>query len=115
MQTDARTALSAAAAARHGVATVAEARQLGWTTSELRTAVRRGEWERAAGGVLVAPSSPDTWLRDCAIAVVTTGGTLSHRAAGRLHGLDGLDDAPVELCISTKGHWPDLAAVLHRS
>jgi hypothetical protein len=115
MQTDARTALSTAAAARHGVVSVAEARQLGWTTSELRTAIRRGEWERGTHGVLVAPSSPDTWLRECAIAVVATGGTLSHRAAGRLHELDGLDDAPVELSISEKGHWPDLAAVLHRT
>ena len=107
--------LSQRAALRHGVVTVAEASQFGVTRSALRSAIRRGEWGNPHRGVLVAAAAPATWLQRCAIAVAFSNGMASHRAGGRVHRLDGFDDAPVELTVASGGHWPSTEWLCHRS
>jgi hypothetical protein len=84
-----RSRLAAAASARHGVVTVAEATDLGVSRAMLRTDIGRGQWHVAAPGTLVATSAPSTWHQRVAVACVSTGGVASHRSAARLHGFDG--------------------------
>ena len=108
-------AMAERAATRHGVISVAEATALGATRSLLRAAVSRGEWERPSAGVLVAAGAPSTWLRDAAVAVVGSGGVLSHRAAARLHVLDGFDEAPVEVTVAHSSSWRHDGTIVHRS
>jgi hypothetical protein len=87
------------AAQQHGAITPAQAEAAGVSASRLRTERSRGIWSSPVRGVLVAASSPSTWMRDAAVAALATGGVLSHRAAARLHGLDGIDGCTPEVSI----------------
>ena len=89
MSPDPRVRWSAAASRRHGVTSRTEAADLGVTPGQVRSAVARGEWRRAQPGALVSTASPTTWFQLLAIAVVSTVGVASHRAAACLHALDG--------------------------
>lgn len=109
------TAMAAFAASRHGVIGVAEATKLGVSRSRLRTAIARGDWTRPAQGVLVATAAPATWLQLAMIAVIASGGVLSHRAAARLHGLDGFEDACVEVTVAANCSWRMPGVVVHRA
>jgi hypothetical protein len=108
-------AMAELAATRHGVLAVAEATALGATRSLLRAAVSRGEWERPAPGVLVVAGAPTGWHRDAAVAVVASGGVLSHRAAARLHALDGFDESQVEVTVAHSSSWHRDGTIVHRS
>lgn len=101
---DARRAALAAAGARHGVLGVSEALALGLSKSQIQTDVHRGMWRRAATGVLVAAGSPASWHQSLAIATVSTNGVASHRAAARLHGLDGHRLEIIEVTVD-RGSW----------
>lgn len=99
METDARRAVQALAATRHGVIRTREAREIGLSTSQIRTDVARGLWHRAAPGVLVAAAAPASWHQDVAVAALSTGGVASHRTAARLHGFDGQTASVVEVSV----------------
>jgi hypothetical protein len=99
MSTDARALVHAVARSRHGVVGTTEAMQLGMSRSQLRTEIDKGIWRRAAPGALVASAAPRTWRQQIAVATVSTGGVASHRAAARLHHLDGHRSDVVELTV----------------
>lgn len=105
--------LSRIASDRHGIVSVAEAADLGLTRAQLRTALRRGDWRSAAPGVLVATGAPATWEQSCALAALATGGVVSHRAAARLHGLDGFENAVPELTVLRSRARKHSDAILH--
>ena len=107
--------LAARAAVRHGVVAVTEATELGLTRGQLRAAINRGDWKSPMRGVLVASGAPATWHQLCAIATVAAAGVLSHRAAARLHRLDGFRDAAVELTVPLTRHWHGSGVIVHRS
>ena len=107
--------LSRLAAQRHGVVTVADAMQAGLTPAQLRTARRSGDWSSPVRGLLVAVAAPATWEQECAIAVLATGGVLSHRAAARLHRLDGFDEAPCEVTLPRGRTRAAIDVVMHRT
>ncbi len=113
--TSPHTEIARIAARRLGVVTTAEATAAGLTRSQVRSLVRRGDWSSPVRGVLVANAVPSSWEQRCAIAVMAARGVLSHRAAAQLHGLDGVDDAPVELTVPRGRSHPSLDAVVHRS
>jgi hypothetical protein len=99
MPDDARAAVDAIARAHHGVVTQRAALVSGMTRAQLRTDIARGRWRRAAAGTLVSTSAPDTWHQRMAIATLSTGGTASHRAAARLHQMDGPWGDLIELTV----------------
>jgi len=77
------------AAKQHGVISASEAASFEVSRAQLRSGVRRGDWLTPHAGVLIAAAAPTTWMQRCMIATQRSGGLISHRAAARLHGLDG--------------------------
>lgn len=112
---DALTDLFRIAGGRHGVTTTAEAARLGVSRAQIRTGIRRGIWRSPAPGILVAVAAAGGWAQDCAIAVLIADGLASHRAGGRLHRLDGFDEAPVELTVDRDRRARTAAAIVHRT
>ena len=82
-------ALMRLAATQHGVISASEAASFEVTRAQLRSGIRRGDWLTPHPGVLIAAAAPATWMQRCMIASQRSGGLISHRAAARLHGLDG--------------------------
>ncbi len=75
---------------------------MGWTPSEIKTRVRRGEWHRRHRGVLILGDPGLLPLADAAAALLAVGkrGVLSHRTAAALWELcdppsDGVVDVSV--------------------
>ncbi len=77
------------AATQHGVISAAEAANFDVSRAQLRSGTRRGDWLTPHSGVLISAAAPATWMQRCMVATQRTGGLISHRAAARLHGLDG--------------------------
>ena len=108
-------ALHRFAAQQHGVVSSSQAAGFAVTRSQIRSGIRRGEWVSPHSGVFVATAAPSTWMQRCAIAAHRTNGLISHRAAARLHGLDGFDTDVVELTVADSRHRHSGGFVLHRS
>lgn len=86
------------------------------TPAQLRCDLRRGQWLRPAPGVLVAVAAPPTWHQGMAVAVASTAGVVSHRAAARLHGFDGFREAdPIEVTIERDRRLERPAWVVHQA
>jgi hypothetical protein len=115
MATDPRTLVHAVARSRHGVVGTTEAMQLGMSRSQLRTEIDRGIWRRVAPGALVAAAAPTTWRQQIAVATVSTSGVASHRAAARLHRLDGHRSDVVELTVPLSTRVDRPGWIVHRS
>jgi hypothetical protein len=81
--------------AQQGAARPDQLRALGWTTSEIRTRITRGEWHRRHTGVLILGDPGLLPLVEEAAALLALGkrAVLSHRTAAVLW---GLADAPDE-------------------
>ena len=89
-------------AERHdGVLTTTELDAAGLTRHQVHHLVTTGLLERVARGVYRLAASADGWAQRLRIATLTAGtsAVASHRAAARLHELDGLDRAPVEVSV----------------
>lgn len=76
-----------------------QALAMGMTKARFETRSRSGEWERVLPGVYRIAGQPMSW--EClAVAALLWAGSdacLSHRAAARIHGFRGFEDAGVEL------------------
>ena len=85
------------ATAQSGVASLRQARALGFTDDQIRHR-RRGRWPTPWTGVVQLPGTPDTWetqlLAGCLRA--SDHWFVSHGSAAKLLGLDGFDDPSVE-------------------
>jgi hypothetical protein len=104
---------------QHGAISVSQVRAAGVTRQQERGLVGNGEWERAARAVIVAASSPDTWLRRAMVVTLVKPGrlSLSHRAAAHLLGFDGFRTPPRLEVVGDLGcrlQLP-LGATMHRS
>lgn len=99
----------------HGVTTLANALELGVTPSQVRTLVRNGHLVRPHRGLLVATAVPRSWLQDCSLAVHWSRGVLSHRAAARLHELDGFTRDGPEVTIPCGLAIPSFTWPVHRT
>ena len=101
---DAERAVADLAAYQYGVISRSQAASMGMSASVLRRRVAKGVLKRATPTVFVTTAAPPSWHQDAMVAVLAhDGSVLSHRAAARLHQLDGFRDAPVELSIVTRG------------
>jgi hypothetical protein len=104
-------ALLALMAVQHGVASSAQARELGLDSHREQRAVRRGILDRPLAGVLVACGAADTWhQRACIASTAAPRCVLAHGAAARLHRLDGFHRWPTMDLLCPKGWRPPAAA-----
>lgn len=95
MRDDALRAVAELAASQHRAFTRHQAAALSFNHRRIATAVRRGWLVEPVPGVLVIVGSPATWQQRLMVAVLASDGhaVVSHRAAARLHRLDGFDRA----------------------
>jgi hypothetical protein len=109
--TDPLRSVLALMATQHGVASSAQARELGLDSHRERRALARGVVTRPLTGVLVAVGAPNTWFQDaCITTLAAPRCALSHGAAARLHGLDGFRAWSTIEVLCPKGWWPTAPA-----
>ncbi len=88
------------AAVQHGVFSVQQARDNGYSAARMRTLVRQNLITPHLPRVYRVTGSPNTWYRSVWAASLCVPGSLaSHRCAARLWGLDGFQAASVELVL----------------
>jgi hypothetical protein len=95
MPDDAVRAVAELAASQHRAFTRHQAAELNFDRRRITTAKCRGWLDEPLPGVLTMRGSPPTWHQRLMVVVLGSGGhaVASHRAAARLHGLDGFDHA----------------------
>jgi len=113
---DAWPVLMALAAENDSVFTRAQARACGLDSRQVSARRDAGLVAEPLPGVLVVTGSPPTFTQRLRVATLAGGGTVaSHRSAALLHGLDGIDSAPVEVTVK-RGRFPVLeGVVVHRA
>ncbi|HZJ26425.1 MAG TPA: hypothetical protein VFF40_05350 [Acidimicrobiia bacterium] len=89
------------AASRHGMVHRADGRRAGLSAAAMSRRRRAGRWERRQPHVDRIAGAPATWRSALFAAVASAGGhaLVSHRSAGALWQLEGLQPGPVELSI----------------
>ncbi|TCC17278.1 type IV toxin-antitoxin system AbiEi family antitoxin domain-containing protein [Kribbella sindirgiensis] len=122
--------LSVLADARGGWFTRADAVDCGYSDSELRRRLRRGQWARLSRDVYVepgvSPAGEASWDRARRLHLLKTravinrlgpGAVVSHQSAAMLHGLPawGLDLSRVHVTKATGRRRSDSIADVHRS
>ena len=113
---DAWRAVAELAASQHGVLTRRQAAAHRFDDTRVQVALGDGRLREPVPRVLVVAGTPPTFEQRLMVAVVAGGGTVaSHRAAAVLHGLDGVDAAPVEVTVR-RGRYPTIdGVVVHRA
>ncbi len=88
-------AVAELAAAQHRAFTRQQAASLNFSRRRVGTALRAGWLTEPLPGVLVMTGTPSTWRQRLMIVTLAANGVAvaSHRAAARLHHLDGFDHA----------------------
>jgi hypothetical protein len=107
---DAVSAVAELAASQHGVFTRRQAAALEppFDRSRLATALARGWITERYTGVYVVAGSPTAWFQQLKAATLAAGAhaVASHRAAARLHGIDGFADSDViEVSVTRDHRW----------
>jgi len=116
MPDDAVRAVAELAAAQHRAFTRRQAADLSFDHRRVATALRAGWLTEPTPGVLVTAGSRPTWEQRLMVLLLAGGGhaVASHRAAARLHGLDGFDrSCVVEASIERRFRLALPAAVVH--
>ncbi|MDQ3544102.1 MAG: type IV toxin-antitoxin system AbiEi family antitoxin domain-containing protein [Actinomycetota bacterium] len=119
MNDTARRALADLATSQHHVITRRQADSLGFDKRRVRTALRAGWLREPTPGVLTIADARPTWQQSVMIVVLAAGGhgVASHRAAARLHHLDGFDFAgntTVEVSVTRAFRLdPSVSSVAH--
>jgi hypothetical protein len=95
MPDDAWRAVAELAVSQQRAFTRRQAAALAVDRRRVATAIRNGWLTEPVPGVLVIAGSPPTWEQRLMVLVLASNGhgVVSHRAAARLHGLDGFDHA----------------------
>ena len=93
----------------HGIVTRAEALESGISPSRITKLLQSKQWTRLHPGVFLTQSPDDVrekWLAELAGMIRWCDGdaAVSHRAAARLHGLDGIDDWAVDVTVPWESH-----------
>ena len=91
--------LNRLASRQHQLFSVRQALELGFTRQSIATRIAKNGWRKASRGVVCMSVAALTWQQRAMAAVLTYGPNtfLSHRAAARLWGLDGLNREWVEV------------------
>src|SRR5262245_42440314 len=116
MPDDAVRAVAELAASQHRAFTRSQAAVLHFDHRRVATAKRHGWLEEPVAGVLVMTGSPPSWQQRLMVAVLASGGAAvaSHRAAARLHALDGFahDGMAVVEASVDRGHRLQLDGIV---
>jgi very-short-patch-repair endonuclease len=101
------------AARQHGAVTRRQLEQLGIDRRMVRTRLAAGVLTEPRPGVLVLAGAPPSFEQRLMVATLSAGGAVaSHRAAARLHGLDGFGSADeLEVSVVAPRH-PKLPGVV---
>ena len=108
MPDDAVRAVAELAASQHRAFTRRQAAELNFDRTRVATAIRLGWLDEPYPGVLVLTSSGDCWAGRLMAATLAGGGhaVASHRAAARLHRLDGFVECEVvEISVTSRHRW----------
>jgi hypothetical protein len=108
MPDDAVRAVAELAASQHRVFTRHQAAELNFDRSRVATAIRLGWLDEPYPGVLVMAGGGESWAGRLIAATLADGGhaVVSHRAAARLHRLDGFEHCDlVELSVTSRHRW----------
>lgn len=99
---------------QHGVITTPQAMEFGLSRRAITRMISAGRWRGPYAGVLCPAGAVQTWELKLRAAVMSAGtdAVASHRAAARFIGLDGCDDAVIEL--TTPRRLIREGVVLHR-
>jgi hypothetical protein len=103
---------------QHGVASTAQARQLGVSRRVEQRLLAEGTVGSPCPGVLTAGGAPLTFHRRAMAAALSPGVVaISHGAAARLHDLDGFDEHATVDVLGVKGANPHqvLGVAIHRT
>jgi hypothetical protein len=114
LRSTAAAAVEASARARLGLFTASDADVCGVSRSLLKYHCRTGRWSRLLPGVYVVAGLPDSVQRPLLAALLWAGPTavLSHRAAAKMLGLDGVGPGPPEVW-AQRGHSTG-GVIVHR-
>src|SRR5688572_24917391 len=94
--------------------TAAQAVEAGASYSQLSEAVARQRYDRPWRGIYLSRGA--TWKERLVAAGMAADGAVSHRAAGRLYGLWGLEDHEgIELTIQPDRRFSRRGMVVHQS
>lgn len=111
----ARRDLNALASRQFGVISRAQAQEAGFSPSAVTRRVRSGEWVRMAPGVFRLNSASPSWEQELMAAWMWAGrgAVVSHRSAGRIFRLTGVEDGIVEIRVPQARRSPRSGIVLH--
>jgi hypothetical protein len=115
MPDDAVRAVAELAASQHRAFTRRQAAELNFDRSRVATAIRLGWLDEPYPGVLVMAGDGDSWIGHLMAATLAEGGhaVASHRAAARLHRLDGFADCEIlEISVTRRHRWQGNDAVI---
>ena len=101
----------------HSVIGISEARTLGASSSDVRSMVRRGEWELRHRSVYCDAAAPRTPYQALRAAGIATGGVASHASAAWVWGLlDRPPDVPeITVVLGTRDSRGHEGITVHRS
>ena len=101
---------------QHGLIHFRQARELGYTKASVHRRVRADKWlpvHRSVYRSFAFPRTPEQDIMAAHLAL-GRGSVASHRSAGYLLGLDGLQEPIVELSLATSGRAALSGAIVHR-
>jgi hypothetical protein len=109
-------AVAELAASQHGAFSGRQAASMGVSRGQLERVAARGLLRRCRRAVFVMVGAPITWRSTVMVATLAgSGAVASHRAAARIHDLDGFAAAPVEVTV-VRGRYPAAeGVVVHRA
>lgn len=110
-------AVARRAAQQHGVVHRRQARALGMTPRQIHDRLSAGLLVAVHRGVYRLAASPTSWDQDVLAACLAAGdgAVASHRAAARLWGLRGIDQAPVEIMVPGRRSAPLAGVTSHHT
>lgn len=110
------TQLADVAERQHGCLTRAQALEAGYSRSGISRRLSTREWERLLPGVYRIAGTERNLLQAVMAAVLWagSGSFASHRTAGYLMGLDGIDPGPIEVSAPRRMKSPSTDLIFHK-
>jgi len=108
--------LATTAARQFGIICLTQGLAAGLTHKNIEYRLQTGRWERVLPGVYRIAGVPDSWKQRLMAAYLWAGATaaISHRAAARLWGLDGVRDEVIEVASTRKLVSPAEWVIFHQ-
>jgi very-short-patch-repair endonuclease len=111
------TAVARLAAAQHGLVTVAQLLELGFSQAAIRRRVATGRWVKVDRGVIRIAGAPVTWESQVLACVLAAGegAVASHRTAAALWQLDGSRRGTPDISVPRNRRYQRDVVYVHRA